>query len=64
MEKSVYLIMLPPASYLKKGAGWGPTFTMFTKDARTFPTEEQAKQYIGEHLEGFGCVVVHSIEVS
>ena len=61
MENSSYLIRIRPASYLSNKEGWGPTFTMFIGDAKRFPTEKAAEEYINAKLKGFGCDIVHSV---
>ncbi len=46
-------------SYLANKKGWGPTFTVFRDDARTFRSQGAALDYIARNLEGMGCCVVH-----
>lgn len=45
--------------FLANRIGWGPTFTMFRQDAKTFKTEHQASSYIDRYLSGFGCSVMY-----
>lgn len=45
-------------AYLANKKGWGPTFTIFRDDARTFRNEKQARGYILQNLGGLGCCVV------
>ena len=45
--------------YLSSKIGWGPTFTMFSQDAKLFKTPADAWNYIAEYLPDFGCGVGH-----
>ena len=45
-------------SFLSNKAGWGPTFTMFPQDAKTFATPDEAQAYIQQNLPDFGASVV------
>ena len=45
--------------FLCSRPGWGPTFTAFSQDARSFKTEDEARRYISRNLDGMGCKVVY-----
>ena len=44
--------------FISNRKGWGPTFTSFPEDAKSFESPDMAQQYIDEFLPDFGASVV------
>ena len=55
----MYAIMMTGGQYLSRKKVWGPTFTIFRDDAKTFKTEREARAYLLTYLSDLGAFVAY-----